>query len=417
MSAIIEHVKSWGFRALDVLFSRAGRGDASAANPRKILILQLQQIGDSVIFTPTLRALRVRLPGSEIHMLASPVAAQIYKRSAHVDRLHVATSWATTREGKRLTPLMPVLRALRRERFDCVIADITQQSFRYSLIAYLVGAPLRVGFNRAHRGFLHNCQVPFRPDVNWVECNLDIARAFGAVTTGSRVEVAFDASDSERVREQLRSAGHDESRRLIAFHTSSNWQSRTWYSDRWPRLADALREEFAADIVFIGGGSERESVDRIRSIMIGPSISLVGSTDIPGLAALASRLDLFVGTDSGPRHVAGAAGAPLLILMSAQDDTDRWWGLRSGEVVLRSEPPCKGCFFSTCAHRVCMDAIELDRVLLRCRALLAAPEPRATAPFLDRVEIPHRLEPFVAGRTREELRALAKGPVTITGNL
>jgi ADP-heptose:LPS heptosyltransferase len=411
MSAIVKHVKRLGFAALDALFSRQDSFATEHLRPRRILILQLQQIGDSVIFTPTLRALRVRFATSEIHMLASPVAAQFYRKSPHVDRIHVAQSWSTTRKGKRLKPLLPILRMLRRERFDCVITDIAQQSFKYSLIAYLTGAPLRVGFNRAHRGFLHTCQVPFRPDANWVECNLDLARVFGSVTTGSREEVGFDASDTERVGEQLRTAGHDETRRLVALHTGSNWQSRTWYRDRWARLADTVREEFAADIVFIGGASEQPYVEGIRSRMTGPSISLVGATDIPGLAALASRLALFIGTDSGPRHVTGAVGTAHITLMCAQDDTARWLGFRLGEVVMRSEPACKGCYFESCAHKVCMDAIELSLILARCRALLSAPDASIAPPFLDLVELPARLQPFVAGRSRRELRGLAKAPV------
>jgi ADP-heptose:LPS heptosyltransferase len=408
MSSIVEHVKRWSFSALDVLLSREKRIDATMVEPRRILVMQLQQIGDSVIFTPTLRALRARFPQSEIHLLASPVAAQFYKKSPHVNRIHVAKTWSTTREGKRLLPMLPTIRLLRRERYDCVIADIAQQSFKYTLIAYLTGAPLRVGFNRNHRGFLHTCQIPFREDENWVECNLDLARVFGPVTTGSREEVAFDASDAARLREQLASAGHVESRRLIVLHTGSNWQSRTWYVDRWARLADTLRDEHDADVVFVGGGSEQAYVDSIRALMTGPSMSLVGATDIPGLAALASRLDLFIGTDSGPRHVTGAVGAPHVTLMCAQDDTDRWLGFRLGEIVMRSEPPCRGCYFSTCAHKVCMDAIELDRVMARCESLLSAPSPRVRAPQLDRVDFPPRLRDFVDGRTCGELRALAK---------
>jgi ADP-heptose:LPS heptosyltransferase len=250
--------------------------------------------------------------------------------------------------------------------------------------------------------------VPFREDENWVECNLDLARVFGPVTTGSREEVAFDASDAARLREQLASAGHVDSRRLIVLHTGSNWQSRTWYVDRWARLADILRDEHSADVVFVGGGSEQAYVDSIRARMTGPSMSLVGATDIPGLAALASRLDLFIGTDSGPRHVTGAVGAPHVTLMCAQDDTDRWLGFRLGEIVMRSEPPCRGCYFSTCAHKVCMDAIELDRVMARCESLLSAPSPRDRAPQLDRVDFPPRLRDFVDGRRCGELRALAK---------
>jgi ADP-heptose:LPS heptosyltransferase len=409
MRSFTERIKWLGSSVLDSLFSRDRGREQVGTSPKRILILQLQQIGDSVIFTPALRALRTRFSDSDIHLLASPVAAQFYKKSPHVDQIHVATSW--TPSEKRIAPLLPLLRQLRTEQFDCVITDIAHQSFKYSIIAFLIRAPLRVGFNLNHRGFLHTCQVVFRPAANWVECNLDLVRVFGPVTSGSREEVAFDDADVARVTQLLQSAGHEERRRLVVLHTGSNWQSRTWFSDRWARLADTLRETCDADIVFVGGAGEKEYVEGIRERMTGASISFVGLTDIPELAALASRLDLFVGTDSGPRHVTGAVGAPHVTLMCAQDDTDRWFGFRPGETVMRSEPACQGCYFSRCAHKVCMDAIEFDRVLELCDSVLSHGDARTAPPALDRVPMPARLQPFVAARTCDELRAAAKEPV------
>ena len=401
-------IKTVVFRALAAVFRR--RAALPAVAPSRVLVLQLQQLGDSVIFTPTLRALRELWPDARIDLLASGVAAHIYKKSPWRDRVHVAKSWTAGRGGNRIRPLLPLLRELRAERYDCTITDLTQQSFKYALIGWLVRAPMRVGFDIGGRGFLHNVRVPFRPDANWVDANLDIVRTLGGTPRSAQEEVAFDASDADAVRSLLRDAGHDDGRRLVAVHTGSNWQSRTWYVERWAAVCDALGARHGVTIAFVGSPGEREYVEQVRAAMREPSISLAGATDIPQLAALFAMSDLFIGTDSGPRHIARAAGAPHVVVMCAQDDTDRWLGWGRGEVLMRSLPACRGCYFAHCAHKLCMDAIETDRVLQRCEEILRDPDAREAAARPDRVPIPERLSPLAA-RGKTALRALAKAPL------
>lgn len=405
--ALGRRIKTLGFGALGAVVRR--RAQVPAVAPSRVLVLQLQQLGDSVIFTPTLRALREHWPDARIDLLTSAVAAHIYKKSPWRDRVHVAKSWTAGQGGNHLRPLIPLLRELRAERYDCTITDLTQQSFKYSLIAWLIRAPLRVGFDVGGRGFLHNLRVPFRADANWVDANLDIVRNLGATPRSAQEEVAFDASDTERVRTLLREAGHEDGRRLVVVHTGSNWQSRTWYVERWAAACDALGARHDVTIAFVGSPGEREYVEQVRAAMRGTSISLAGATDIPQLAALFAQADLFIGTDSGPRHIARASGCPHVVVMCAQDDTDRWLGWGNGEVLMRSLPPCSGCYFAHCAHKLCMDAIETDRVLERCEEILSDPRARVAAARPDRLPIPPRLSPLAA-RGRTALRALAKAP-------
>lgn len=402
-----------GFRAIGAVLRRHAR--VPAAPPQRILVLQLQQLGDSVIFTPTLRALRERFPAARIELLASPVAAQIYRKSPYLDRIHVATAWKTGPKGTRIRPLLPLLRELRAARYDVTVTDLAQQAFKYALIAWLIRAPLRVGFDINGRGFLHNLRVPFREDANWVDANLDIARTFGATPASTREEVAFDAGDAARVRELLAERGHvaGGAGPLVVMHTGANWQSRTWYRERWAALADALGSRHGATIALVGSAAEAAYVESIRAAMSGPSIGLAGATDIPQLAALCAAADLFVGTDSGPRQIARASGCPHVVVMCAQDDTDRWAGWGRGEVVMRSFPPCHGCYFAHCAHKVCMDALEMERVLSWCATLLGDAGARSSAPRQDRVPLPSRLEPMAA-RGKVALRAAAHGPESPT---
>lgn len=395
------------FRILGSIFRQ--RDAALVGSPERILVIQLQQLGDTVIFTPTMRALRERFPNAKIDLLATPAAAQVYRKAPWVDEIHVTTKWPPGFTDTRIRRLFPILRELRAKRYDCTIADLTEQSFKYTLITWLVRSPLRVGFDVGGRGFLHNVRVPYREDANWVDANLDIVRTLGGEPRSSREEVAFDASDTAKVRALLEERGLGDGRRIVVMHTGANWQSRTWYQERWATLADTLAERHGVTPVFVGSGSESEYVEGIRTRMATSSISLVGATDIPQLAALCSRADLFVGTDSGPRQIARASGCPHVVVMCAQDDTDQWAGWGRGEVVMRSFPPCHGCYFPRCAHKTCMDAIEVARVLGWCESLLGDAHAREAAPRQDRVEIPPRLEPMAA-RGKAALRALAHAP-------
>ena len=406
-SELGRRIKTGAFRALGAFSNHSAPVPATA--PERVLVLQLQQLGDSVIFTPTLRALREYWPNARIDLLTTAVAAHIYAKSPYHHRLHVAKTWAPSRKGSRIGPLLPLLRQLRGERYDCTITDLAQQSFKYSLIAWLIRAPVRVGFNIGGRGFLHNVRIRFRPDANWVDANLDIARTLGAAPRSTREEVVFDTADTERVHGLLREGGHVQGRRVIAVHTGSNWQSRTWYAERWAALLDTLGMRHDATIVLVGSGGEREYIEGVRTGMTRPSISLAGVTDIPQLAALCAMADLFIGTDSGPRHIARASGCPHVVVMCAQDDTDRWLGWGKGEVVLRSLPPCSGCYFAHCAHKVCMDSLEHERVFEWCEALLTDPDARSARARQDRVPTPERLVPLAA-RGKATLRALAHAP-------
>lgn len=345
------------------LFSR----NLASEHPRRLLVIQLQQLGDSVIFTPTLRALRERFPGSSIDLLVNPLSHQFHRKNPHVDRFRLANSWRAVAGGTRILPLLQLIRDLRRSRYDTVIVDATHVAFKYTLIAWLTGASDRVGFNDGGRGMLHTVQIRFDSARPLVDLNLEIARHFGVSALDPREEIFFDEDDRDRSASVRSNSGVGP---VVALHTGSNWQSKAWFPDRWVELSDALAERFGAHLVFVGGPDEVQQVQTIRNSMIASSHSLVGATDLPQLAAFLSTCDLFVGTDSGPRNVAGAVGTPTVVLMSSQDDSRQWIGRGTAEQIIRTLPPCRGCFASWCSHRTCMDLISVEQALEECAGIL-----------------------------------------------
>jgi heptosyltransferase I len=148
---------------------------------------------------------------------------------------------------------------------------------------------------------------------------------------------------------------------FVVLHPGSNWQSKTWYAERWAAVAEGL-----APLHPVLVGTDAPLVDAIGRAIRGPWTSLVGKTDLCQLGAVMERAELCVTTDSGPRHIAGALGRPLVTVMSSLDQPHRWSLQRPNEVVLRTDPPCAACLLSYCSHRTCMDRLTVDMVLSAC---------------------------------------------------
>jgi ADP-heptose:LPS heptosyltransferase len=379
------------------------------SRPAKILIIQLQQVGDTVIFTPTLRALRKRFADCRIDVVANPASAQLYRASPNVDHLMVVEGWNAPNLWRRFRAMLSIVTTLRREHYDCAVTDVTEQSFAYALLAYLSGSPVRVGFDIGDRGFLHTVRIPFDARLPYVLCNLAIARALGADDSDPREEIGLSAGDRAEAARKLLAAGVAEHVPFAVIHPGSNWQSKTWYSDRWARLADVLAERYGYQVVFVGTASEMLLVEAARREMRNRSATLVAGTTLAELAAVISKAAIFVGTDSGPRNIAGALGVPNVTVMSAQEDTDRWRGVRAGETVIRSNPRCTGCYLAYCAHRLCMDVIDVQQLTAAVAAAIRGG--RTAAPRLEVTAVPTSAYVALAGSPDADcatLRRLAK---------
>jgi ADP-heptose:LPS heptosyltransferase len=316
----------------------------------KVLLLQLQQIGDSMVVSPLLRALHARYPEIQLDLLATPVALAVHKKNPRVHAVHLVPG------ADRLTDpaWRSALRAIRAARYDCVMACVNQVSFRYALIAAATGAPRRIGFDVDRAGFLYTRPLVVPDGVDVIRANMLLAAAVDAAAEPVE-EFWFDDVDRAAVASVV------PSQPFVVIHPGSNWQSKTWYAERWAAVAEGLAPLHP---VFVG--TDGPLVEAIGRLMHSPWTSLAGKTDLCQLGALLERAELCVTTDSGPRHIAGALGRPLVTVMSSLDRPYRWTFQRPNEGVLRTDPPCAACLLSYCSHRTCMDRLSVDMVLSAC---------------------------------------------------
>jgi ADP-heptose:LPS heptosyltransferase len=341
----------------------------------RILVLQLQQIGDSIVATPMLRAVRERYPGATLDIIASPAAAEVHRKNPRLDGVRVHGS-----AGGRVTRWLSwarLLMGVRRRRYDCVLACANHVSVRHALIAWWSRAPVRVGFTSGKAGFLFNHRVDAIEGEPVSRANLRVAAAVSAYDDDPVGECWYGPEDENAVSALLAASGVSAGAPLAVLHVGSNWQSKTWYPERWTAVAEDLARR-GMQPVLVGTVSDAETGREVQQGSRVPVLSLIGQTDISQLAALLRRADLFVGTDSGPRHVAAAVGCRQVTVMSSVDEPWRWL-VSSDDIVLRTDPYCAGCLRDHCAHRRCMDQITTSHVVEACGRALRLARPVAAS--------------------------------------
>ena len=335
----------------------------------KILIIKLSAIGDVVQTLPALEALKKTYPASTITWVVEEAAAGILEGHPLIDTLLVSRrkSWLRSLKhprsfGAAFGNILGFFRSLRSAHYD--IAIDFQGLFKSGILMGIARARRKIGFNGTRELsylFLNERLPAYDPERHALERYLDVARYLGARDVSPRCTLPIE-HERAIMQQRLKTAELDR-RRLIVINPMARWETKLWPEQRFAELADRLVAEKSAVVVFTGSRADRDVVSRIRGTMKQPALNWAGETTLKELAALASIADLFVTTDTGPMHVAAAAGAKVLALFGP---TAPW---RTGpygpsHIVIRAGLECSPCFKRTCDDNSrCMGAITVEDVL------------------------------------------------------
>ena len=333
---------------------------------RRVLIRSTNWIGDAVMNTPAIHAIRSHFPSAHISLLAKPWVAPVFANSPDVDEVILYE------EKGRLAPVR-LARKLRRRRFDA--AFLLQHAFEAALIAFLAGIPLRIGYNRDGRGLLLTHPVPCPPAVRRVHQTayyLNILTAVGLGVSDQRLRLTVPPAARRRAREILSARGVKPDETVMGINPSAIYgPAKQWFPDRFAALADRLQERFGCRVLVFGGPSDRQLGQRIEQMAQRPVISLAGETTLEEAVALIALCRLFVSNDSGLMHVAAALDIPqVAIFGSTNPVTTGPFSDRSR--VVRIPEPCSPCLEPECpeGHLSCMGKITVSMVLDAADALL-----------------------------------------------
>ena len=335
-----------------------------------ILIIKLRYIGDVLLATPVLRALRERFPEARLTMAVNRGTEEVLAGNPDVQEVLVV-------EKGGLAEQLHFLREVRRRRFDAVI-DLTDGD-RAAILAGLSGAPLRIGFNEEHRwrGLLYTTVAHVGPSaVHRIEHDLAALLPLGIEPKAGQPKLYLSREDDERAARLLEEVGLvGAGGALVMFQPGARYWFKAWPAERFAALADRLTESFGCRVVIGGSGQEQKLAEEIRRQARSTPTVLAGRTPLRTYAAVLKRCALFVGSDNGPMHMAAALGVPVVALFGPSNPDE--WGPRGPQSrVLYKGLDCRRCFHPTCerGEESCMKRIAVDEVCAAVGALLESRE-------------------------------------------
>ena len=340
---------------------------------KRILVIRLDLLGDVLLSMPAVRALRQSYPQASIDMLVLPYTAPLLAHYSYFDRIYTFDLNLLRPSGDMWNPahylaLLRLLHDLRVRRYDLAV---TLFGLWGSLIAFLSGARLRVGYRGEGFPLMHNLALPgrrYQERKHEVEYVLALARASGARVEDSRLDLIPLPEAVAKVDRLLAEEGVLPEEGLVAIHPGAkNGSAKRWLPERWGRLADRLASEFGVRIVLTGTAAEEELVARVVSAMRERAVVLAGRTSIPELVALLARCQLVLCGDSAPLHLAVALGVPVVAIHGPTDPLlSGPWGPKA--TVVRRPLPCSPCYdlrdIADCPRDrpVCMEEITVQEV-------------------------------------------------------
>ncbi|MGH2481541.1 MAG: lipopolysaccharide heptosyltransferase II, partial [Ktedonobacteraceae bacterium] len=297
--------------------------------PRRILVMRLDLIGDLVLSMVAVRVLKRVYPDAEIDLISVPASAKVIEGDPDLKQImgYDPNIWRRPKallSRKNWRELRTLLTRLRERDYDLAISLFGKWA---AVLAVLSGAKRRVGFGRESFPGLLTDSVPGQ---HWktgeqkheVDYCLELAQAAGAtVNEEDRYPHLYVSEQAMRDIEHLLAAQDiQEGRPMIACHVSAtNGQSKRWPVPYWATLLDRLIREENAYVILTGAPNDLGLIEKITRRMREQPLNLAGKTSLTQLAALLKRADLLISGDSGPMHMAGAVETPLIAIHGPTD--------------------------------------------------------------------------------------------------
>jgi heptosyltransferase-3 len=343
-------------------------------NVKRVLVIKLRHIGDVLMMTPMLRALKDAMPDAGITVVVPDGMEELLSANPCVNEV------LTFRKGGGLIKDLKLLKTLRAGKFDIAI-NMTEGD-RGAVMCLASGAKIRIGADPKGRGFLGKGRlftslVPQRWDRHRALMDLEMAVPLGIKPSNQGLELYTSRCDDEYVGGLLADQGIEDGEPIATVHPTSRWLFKCWKDESVAEVIDYLQARGLRVIITSGPDKkETEKAARIASLAKSRPIDLTGLLTLGQLASLLKMSRLFFGVDSAPMHVAAAVGTPVVALFGPSDH--KVWApfTDKARVVMKKDMfPCLPCRKDGCGGSKksdCLEAITVQEVVFAIEELLDA---------------------------------------------
>jgi len=324
---------------------------------KRVLVVRLRSIGDTVLATPSLIALKRFLPAAQLDILLEDWVAPVLEGFDAIDNVLIV--------GKDAASRVKTARHVRANKYDVVfnLHGGTTSTF----LVRASGAKHRVGFSNYRYSFLYNHRLPSPIDF-WNQKVLHSAEqqlallGFVGVPVEDKPKSRLVASDS--AKEKIKSKIENRKSKIALIHPVAAFDTKQWATENFARIAEFLNEK-GFQVAAVATKKERKVLGNLKKLSAAP-IQIFDDLSLPEITALASQAALFVGNDSGIAHIAAAVNTPSVVIFGSSD-RNHWrpWTDAPNEIVFEnlSCQPCAGYFCKEFAAPECIKRISVEIVM------------------------------------------------------
>lgn len=301
---------------------------------KRILIAQTAFLGDLVLTTPLIRAVRQLFPDSMIDGLFTPQTVDLIRHNPNLS--HIYTFDKRRNKKKAFAETLPVLK---RQHYDLAIS--LHRYLSTLLLLFCSDIPRRIGFQSGWPGILLTDRVEYRRDLSEIERNLSLLSPLTRQTFDIQTEITLDPESENEAISMLSTVPFHHFR--IAIAPGSVWPTKRWTEDHYVHVLSRFADQ-PVSFIFIGSSEEQELCQRIiHRSGVKQALNTAGSTSLLQAAALIKHCHLFIGNDSAPLHLANAVKTDVMAFFGPTDRSLGFFPFRPNDNVFQVDLDCRPC--------------------------------------------------------------------------
>ena len=343
--------------------NQKGQQRIDPSSIKKILVIRLRRIGDVIMTTPAVSALRKAFPDAFISYVVEEPFRELVEGNPDLDEVIVLE------KNQNLRGFLRLLRKIRKEKYD-VILDF-HSGPRSSLITLFSKARLKLGYRIKYRNFIYHIKLSRKPKTGYfhsVENHINFVKALGVdVETPPPLKIPqARKNEVEKVKKFIGENGL-EGFKIIVIHIGAGNEFRDWGVENWAKLINLFVKRPQVKVVLIGAAEDNKAEKEILKKSKYSIHSQVSKLNLREVKELISYSSLFVGPDSGPMHIAAATSTPIVALFGPTLPANfaPWQAIASH---IEKKFDCRPCKQRRCIHEDfrCLRSITPDEVYQAC---------------------------------------------------
>ena len=337
----------------------------------RILLSRMKYIGDVVLTTPVIRAVRERYPNAFIAYLGEKKAVSLLEHNPYLDEI---IPFDFSKNG--IVQQLATILCLRKRKFDVVVDFFSNP--RTAILSWASGAPMRIGKEVKGRGALYTHHVgDYGSMKSAIEFHYQYVKPLGVEMTHFKTEIFLTEDEKREAKIFLKHQDVDLAKPIVALHPGATWKNKMWLKENFTQVVDILRARLGVEILLSPGPEDQDLIDYIVTNSFG-NVHQLPVLPVRQLAAVLSQCRVFVSNDCGPMHIGVAVGTPTIGIFGPEP-VEVWfpYSEADGHTALFKKIECSPCRTTSCFREgehfmECMKLISVGEVVEVIRKRLNA---------------------------------------------